>query len=208
MTWEIWSVYAALCLAVSLTPGPAVLFVTSQSAWRGRAAGFAAVLGIESANIAYWTLTALGLAAVIAASQTLFMILKWAGALYLAWLGIQAIAKSFKPADITAPDARLAARHAYRDALIVGLSNPKAMLFFVALMPQFVNPAEPALAQIGVLAATGVAIDATVNSGYALAAGALRRAFSGSGVKRWLDRAIGGVFLSLAAVAALYRRAS
>lgn len=206
MTWEIWGVFAAVALAVSVTPGPAVLFVTSQSAWRGRRAGLAAALGIESSNVVYWTLSALGLAAAIMASQALFMALKWAGALYLAWLGIQAIAGSFKAAGAPAPPARLA-RFAYRDGLIVGLSNPKAMMFFVALLPQFIDPARPALPQIVLLALTGLAIDFTALSGYAFAAGVLRRTLSGSGVKRWFDRAVGGAFLSLAAVAALYRRA-
>lgn len=135
------------------------------------------------------------------------MALKWAGVLYLAWLGFQAIAGTFKPAHSPAPSERLA-RFAYRDGLIVGLSNPKAMLFFVALLPQFIDPSKPAFAQILILALTGLAIDFTTLSGYAFAAGAFRRALAGMRVKRWFDRTVGGAFLSLAAIAALYRRAA
>lgn len=208
MNWHTWSIYVVTYLVVCITPGPAVLFITSQSAWRGRAAGVRAALGIETANVAFWILTALGLAAAIAASQTVFSILKWAGAGYLAWLGIRAIAGSFKREIAEASAPKPAAGRAYRDGLIVGLSNPKAMLFFVALLPQFVTPSANALPQILTLAITSIIVDFSSNAAYALAAGSLRRLLARGNIKRWFDRGIGGVFLSLAAVAALYRRAA
>jgi threonine/homoserine/homoserine lactone efflux protein len=206
MSWETWGVYLAAYAVVCLTPGPAVVFVTSQSAWRGRRAGLAAALGIETSNLAFWMLTLLGLAAVATASHTVFLALKWAGAAYLAWLGVQAIRGSFKAEpEVAAPPP--AAGAAWRDGFVVGMSNPKALMFFVALAPQFIDPSRAAAPQIAVMAATGMLVDFSINSGYALAAGTLRRALSGTGVKRWFDRAVGGLFLSLAAVAALYRRA-
>ncbi len=207
MTVEVWGLYLVAYLLVCVTPGPNVLFVMSQSVWRGRTAGLTAALGIETANVVFWALSALGLAAAIAASQSLFMILKWVGAAYLAWLGIQAIAGSFKPADAHAPNPR-AADNGFRDGLVVGLSNPKALLFFIALLPQFVDPARPALAQILTLALTSVVIDFSTNAAYALAAGAMRRVLARGSVRRWFERCVGGVFLWLAAAAALYRRAA
>jgi threonine/homoserine/homoserine lactone efflux protein len=204
--WETWGVYVAVVTAICVTPGPAVLFVITQASWRGPRAGVAGVLGIETANLVFWTLSAFGLAAMIAASHTAFVALKWAGALYLAWLGIQAIRGSFKP-DSPVEPARVAA-NAFRDGLVVGLSNPKSLLFFLALLPQFVDPSRPALPQIAILAVTGSGIDLTTNTIYALLAGAFRRALAQSRARRWFDRGIGAVFLALAGAAAVLRRAS
>jgi threonine/homoserine/homoserine lactone efflux protein len=206
MTWETWGLYAAVLVVVCVTPGPSVFFVVTQASWRGPRAGVAAVLGIETANLIYWTLSAFGLAAAISASQALFFALKWAGALYLAWLGLQAIAGSFRPAPAAA-DAPRVAKRAFRDGLVVGLSNPKAMLFFVTLLPQFIDPTRTALPQVAALTATGVVVEMTTNSGYALGAGALRKALARSPVRRWFDRTIGAVFLALAGAAAFLRRA-
>ena len=207
MTWETWTLYAAAYLVVSLTPGPAVLFVTSQSAWRGRRAGLAAALGIESANVVFWILTALGLATLITASHAVFLTVKWIGVLYLAWLGYQAIAGSFKARDLVEKPER-AVSNAFRDAFVVGMSNPKALLFFVALVPQFVDPTQAALPQVTILALSGLCIDFSIIAGYALAAGSFRRMLENSAVKRWYDRGVGGLFIGLAALAALYRRAT
>jgi homoserine/homoserine lactone efflux protein len=205
MAWEVWWVFVLTCIVAAVTPGPAVLFVTSQSAWRGRQAGVKAALGIETANIVFWTLSAFGLVAAIAASHTAFLILKWGGVAYLAWLGVRAIAGSFASNGADVSDSPRGSKP-YRDAVIVGLSNPKAMLFFMALLPQFLDTGRAQLQQIIILAATGMTIDLTCNTAYAVLAGGLRRAVTQEGVRRWLERFVGGVFLSLAAVAALYRR--
>jgi threonine/homoserine/homoserine lactone efflux protein len=205
VSWEVWSVYAAVVAVICITPGPAVLFVVSQSGWRGARAGVGAALGIESANSVLWMLAALGLVAVIAASHTVFVTLKWAGAAYLAWLGVQAIRGSFKPA---APliEAR-ASRAAYRDGVVVGMSNPKTLLFFVAFLPQFIDPAAPGYRQIAKLAVTAMGIDLAVLAVYALSAGWLRRVLARAGVRRWFDRGVGAVFLVLAGAAVALRRA-
>jgi threonine/homoserine/homoserine lactone efflux protein len=207
MSWETWGLYVLVTVASCVVPGPNVLFIVTQATWRGPQAGLAAVLGIEAANLVYWTLSALGLAAAIAASQTAFLALKWTGAAYLAWLGFQAIVGSFRPAPASS-EAPLVAAKAFRDGALVGLSNPKSMLFFVMLLPQFIDPARPMLAQIAVLTATGVAVDLAINGGYALFAGVLRRALARSAARRWFDRTAGVVFLGLAGATALLRRAA
>ncbi len=206
MTVQTLTLYILAYLLVSLTPGPAVIFVTSQSVWRGRSAGIKAAFGIETANAIFWVLTSFGLAAAIATSQMLFMTVKWFGVVYLAWLGVKAIRGSFKPAAATAQETT-GANNAWRDGVIVGLSNPKAVLFFVALVPQFIDPAQAALPQIAILAITGVTIDLSIIVIYALAAGELRRVMTRTRVRRWFERSVGGAFLSLALAAALYRRA-
>lgn len=199
--------YIGLVIAISVAPGPNVLFVMTQSAWRGRRAGFFAAAGIETANSLYVLCSAIGLAGLIAASGAAFEIIKWAGAAYLAWLGFQAIRHSFDagdPAPLSTGDASV---KAYRDGLVIGLGNPKTILFFLALFPQFIDPAKPVWTQSLVLGFLGIGIDLIVQVLYATTGGLLSNALSRKAVKRWFERCIGGAFLGLAVAAALVRRA-
>lgn len=200
-------VYIALVLAISLVPGPNVLFVMTQSAWRGPRAGLFAATGVESANLLYVFCSAAGLASLIAASGAMFELIKWAGALYLAWLGVQAIRSSFAPAGAEAISLGDASAKAWRDGVMVGLGNPKTILFFLALLPQFIDPSKPIWLQSLVLGVLGVTIDLMIQLVYIAAGGLLSRILSRSAVKRWFERCIGGAFIALAIAAALVRRA-
>lgn len=199
--------FTGLAVAISVAPGANVLFVMTQSAWRGRRAGFFAAAGIETANSLYVLLSAIGLAGLIAASGAAFEIIKWAGAGYLAWLGFQAIRHSFDPGDPAPLTTGGASAKAYRDGLLIGLGNPKTILFFLALFPQFIDPARPVWTQSLVLGFLGIGIDLIVQVLYATAGGLLANALSRKPVKRWFERCIGGAFMGLAVVAALVRRA-
>ena len=199
--------FTGLAVAISVAPGPNVLFVMTQSAWRGRRAGFFAAAGIETANSLYVLCSAIGLAGLIAASGAAFEIIKWAGAAYLAWLGFQAIRHSFDPGEPAPLSTGEASVKAYRDGLVIGLGNPKTILFFLALFPQFIDPARPVWAQSLVLGFFGIGIDLIVQVLYATAGGMLANALSRKPVKRWFERCIGGAFMGLAVVAALVRRA-
>jgi homoserine/homoserine lactone efflux protein len=199
--------YIALVVAIALAPGPNVLFVMTQSAWRGPQAGLAAAGGIETANSFYVLCSAVGLAGLIAASGAAFEVIKWAGAAYLAWLGFQAIRSSFSTSAPPVLEPGAASAKAFRDGMMVGLGNPKTILFFLALFPQFIDPARPVWLQSLVLGAIGIAIDFGVQVLYALAGGLLSKALSRNAVKRWFERGIGGAFIALSAVAAMARRA-
>lgn len=199
--------YIGLVIAISVAPGPNVLFVMTQSAWRGRRAGFFAAAGIETANSLYVLCSAIGLAGLIAASGAAFEIIKWAGAAYLAWLGFQAIRHSFDAGDPAPLSTGEASVKAYRDGLVIGLGNPKTILFFLALFPQFIDPARPVWTQSLVLGFLGIGIDLIVQVLYATTGGLLANALSRKAVKRWFERCIGGAFLGLAVAAALVRRA-
>jgi homoserine/homoserine lactone efflux protein len=199
---QVWLAYLAVSLPLCLSPGPAVLFTIGQALWRGPQAGIRAVAGIEVANIAYFILSAVGLVALLALSRTAFDILKLVGAAYLIWLGVRAFWGSFKPGELS---PKMSARP-FLDGLIIQIANPKAVLFFVAILPQFVDKAHPVPRQIGVLSATGITLEAIVLTGYSLAAGLLRRSADLSRVRVGLDR-IGGVMLICVGLAtALYRR--
>jgi homoserine/homoserine lactone efflux protein len=199
--------YVALVLAISLAPGPNVLFVMTQSAWRGPRAGLFAAAGIESANLLYVLCSAGGLASIIAASGAAFEIIKWAGAAYLAWLGFQAIRASLRPTEHSPVSTEGESRRAYRDGVVVALGNPKTILFFLALFPQFIDPSRTIWAQALFLGVLGVAIDFLVQLLYIAVGGMLSKALSKGAVKRWFERGVGGAFIGLAVAAALVQRA-
>lgn len=200
--------YIGLVVAISVAPGPNVLFVMTQSAWRGPRAGMFAAAGIETANSLYVLFSAIGLAGLIAASGAAFEIIKWAGAAYLAWLGFQAIRSSFRVSEAAVLSTGEASAKAYRDGMMVGLGNPKTILFFLALFPQFIDPAKTVWSQSLLLGAIAIAIDFVVQIAYTLAGGMLSKALSRTAVKRWFERCIGGAFMGLAVLAALVRRAA
>ena len=202
MTPQVWLAYVAVSIPLCLTPGPAELFTVSQALWRGPQAGIKVAAGIEVANIAYFILSAVGLVAILALSRTAFDVLKLVGAAYLVWLGVRAFWGSFKLGAFSLkPSTR-----PFLDGLIVQIANPKAMLFFGAILPQFVDKTHSVPRQIGVLSVTGITVEAIALTGYSLAAGWLRRSADLARVRMWLDR-IGGVMLVCVGVAtALYRR--
>ena len=195
---------------MSFLPGPSVLFVTAQGAWRGARAGLMAVAGVQTAVFSYFTLTALGLTSLVTTSVAAFLVLKWLGVAYLVYLGATALIGSFQthPENLSVLDSPPAAKgRSYRDGAIVGFGNPKAILYFVALLPQFIDTTQPMGPQVLVLGAVAMSIDIVAQSAYALAGSALSRAVSRPSVRKWVDRGVGGAFLSLAGLAALYRRA-
>jgi threonine/homoserine/homoserine lactone efflux protein len=161
-----------------LTPGPAVLFVVSHGLARGGRASLAANAGILTANAVYFVLSALGLGAVLLASATLFTIVKYAGAAYLVYLGIQTI----RGAGLGLPETggatpEASARRTWLRATALQASNPKALIFFTALLPQFIDTTKPIAVQIAVLGVAGSVIEFVILAGYGyLAAGAARLA--------------------------------
>jgi threonine/homoserine/homoserine lactone efflux protein len=208
MSPETFTAFVTLTTLVSFMPGPAVIFVMSQAAWRGPKAGVGAGLGIQLANAIYFTLSGFGLAGLIAASGTAFTAIKLVGAAYLAWLGVSAFIQSFRKQE-TAPtmgSAAKASRSGFRDGLFVGLGNPKSILYFVALLPQFLDPKQPLWGQIAILGAVAIGIDFTADVVYAFLGGAVSRALNRPKVKRWYERGVGSLFVGLSAVTALYRR--
>ncbi len=199
--------YVGLVLAIAIAPGPNVMFVMTQSAWRGPRAGLFAAAGVETANSVYVLCSAAGLASLIAASGGAFEIIKWAGAAYLVWLGFQAIRSSFNTAATSSLPLGKASARAYCDGLMIGAGNPKTILFFLALFPQFIDPAHTIWMQSLILGAIAVALDFAVQCLYIAIGGMLSQALSRGPVKRWFERGVGGAFMGLAIAATLVHRA-
>lgn len=193
--------FAFVTATVSLLPGPQMVFVMTQAAWRGPRAGAAALAGLQLGNAAWFVMAGLGLGTLALAWPGAFTALTVAGALYLGWLGLQALRHAMRSGgagDIDAPPRR-ASRHALRDSLAVSLSNPKSLVYVLALLPPFVDPARPVAPQLALLAAIAIALDVTVGAVYVAAGGGLSRAMNRPAVRSWLERAVAAIFLALAA---------
>jgi threonine/homoserine/homoserine lactone efflux protein len=165
-------VLAAFLLAsfvLAVTPGPGVVYIVARTLAQGRRAGLASVAGVALGNLGNAAGASIGLAALFSLSLLAFTVVKFAGAAYLVYLGIQTLRRS-------APDSQVAnlqpapVSHIFRDGFFVALLNPKTALFFAAFLPQFMNPSASAVLQSVALGATFVLIAACTDSAYVFAA--------------------------------------
>ena len=188
---------SALILAF---PGPAVIFLVTRSAEQGRAAGVVSLLGVETGTLVYALAAAAGLAGLIAASATAFAALKYVGAVYLLYLGMQRL-RSRGPAPERPAPAR---SRLYASGLTVQLLNPKIAVFFVAFLPQFAPRHGSAVLTMLTLGLTFTVLALLSDGAYVLLAGALgERLRAGGRARRGLDRACGVVYAALGVSAAL-----
>jgi homoserine/homoserine lactone efflux protein len=213
MTFKTWLLFLAMETALSLSPGPAVFYVVSQGARGAMRRTLPAAAGILSANGIYFALSATSLGAIIAASARFFTVAKWVGAAYLIYLGIKALHSansmhSVALADRAAGDADL--RGVYVGALTLQLANPKALLFFLALLPQFIEPAAPVVPQMLILAATSMLPEFCILAGYGWLAHRAVHASTKFGVtgnmNRWLARIEGAGLLGCATLVLNFNR--
>jgi homoserine/homoserine lactone efflux protein len=173
VTWNAWFLFAATETILCLTPGPAVLFVVSYGVARGGKNSLWANAGILTGNTFYFGLSGLGLGAVLLTSYNLFSVVKYVGAAYLIYLGIQTLRETgglaFMGKDSSRP------LKSGREALLRGcalqLANPKALIFFAALLPQFIDPKSAIGLQVAILGITSVIIEFFVLAGYGYLAG-------------------------------------
>jgi len=201
-----WPLYAGFVFAsflLAITPGPAVLYIVTRSLVQGRRTGLASVAGVALGNLGNAVAAAMGLAAVFAVSSLAFTIVKFAGALYLVWLGVQALRAPRVADPAIAPRPASPAR-VFRDGFLVALLNPKTTIFFAAFLPQFMSSASPTIAQTLALALTFIVIAAASDSLYALAAGTVGPSLAGAGGPRTVGRFFAAtVYFGLAAFTAL-----
>jgi threonine/homoserine/homoserine lactone efflux protein len=202
--------FAAAALALLIVPGPSVLYIVTRSASQGRRAGLVSVLGIHTGSVVHVVAAATGLSALLLASATAFEAVKFAGAAYLVWIGItRLLGRGDKDERTSAPPMPM--RRVYGQGLVVNVLNPKTALFFVAFLPQFVDPGRgPLVAQVLVLGLCFIALGLVSDSTYAVVAGTIaprlrQRTGSRSG-PGFGERASGAVFVALGVVAALAHR--
>jgi homoserine/homoserine lactone efflux protein len=177
LTVEAWLLFCATEAVLSFTPGPAVLLVVSLGLSRGGCAGVAGSLGILAANAIYFALSATTLGAILRASWQLFMVVKWLGAAYLVWLGLRMIFSGGpRPESPAQPERpRDSTRRSFWLGFVTQSANPKALLFFTAILPQFIEPRGAVGVQIVVLGVSSVLIELVALTVYVAAASVARR---------------------------------
>ena len=197
---DVLLAFLAAALVFAAMPGPAILYATARTLAQGRAAGLRATLGIAIGGLVHVAAAALGLSALFHAVPPLYAGLKLAGAAYLVWLGIGLLRA---PADLTAPsssDDPPPATRAFRQSILVEVLNPKTALFFLAFLPQFVDPAAafPVPVQFFILGCIVTAIFGLADLVAVFFAAALARRLRTSGrATRWANRAGGALLVGL-----------
>jgi threonine/homoserine/homoserine lactone efflux protein len=208
MSLEAWLAFAAASAIMLAIPGPTILLVVSYALGLGRKTALATVTGVALGDFTAMTASLFGLGAVLAASATLFTVLKWIGGAYLIWLGIK-LWRAPVMSEPMADNDNLPEKKSIRvflHAYVVTALNPKSIVFFVAFVPQFLNPALPFFGQMLIMEATFLVL-ATINaSTYALAANAARGLIRKASIQRAVNRTGGTLLIAAGAVTAGYRR--
>ena len=185
--------FAASAAALVLIPGPNLVFIITRSIEAGRRAGLASMVGVETATLVHVTAAAVGLSALLASSAVAFETVRWAGVAYLVYLGVRAL-RSDESAELPRPAGL---RRSFAEGVLVNLLNPKVAVFFLAFLPQFVDPEQgSAGVQVLVLGAVFMVIASLLDLVYVFAAGLIGQRLRGG------RRFAGGVYLALAVLAA------
>ena len=202
------ALFVGAALLLLVVPGPAVLYIVTQSVSYGRRAGLASVAGITTGTLVHIAAATVGLSALLASSALAFDVVKYLGAAYLIVVGVRRLAGWERASGARARDARDLGR-LYRQGIVVNTLNPKTALFFLAFLPQFVDTHARVAPQVALLGLTFATIAFTSDCLYALLAdllaGRLRRTGRGARIRRW---APGGIFVALGVTAAAARRAT
>lgn len=192
MAWDRLLLFITVELIFSLTPGPTVMMITAYGFRGGLRDALAAICGTQTGNAIWYAASVAGLGALVLAWPLAFTVIRLAGAAYLVWLGVSEIRASFHAAGGPAP--RLT-RRPYVQALLTQLGNPKALLFFAALVPQFIDTAHPLAPQYVLMFLVTFIGESAVLGGYGWLAAMGGRAAAGHGV--WRERISGAVLIGL-----------
>ena len=202
MAPSVWIAFVFVALAVSILPGPAVVAIVSTSLRSGFTAALRTNAGILTGDALFVAAAASGLGALLIASHALFAAIRWLGIAYLAYLGVRAFVGR---GTVYAEGTSERGDGAFRLGLTTQLANPKIMLFFASLLPQFVDPRGPVVLQFVVLGLTFIVSDAIVFVGYAALAHQARRFLRSPRAARVTSRATGVAMIGAATALALER---
>ena len=200
-----YALFAGMMAVFAMTPGPANLFAIATGIRGGHAAALRGMVGMNAATLVWLAAAALGLGALVAAFPHVFHLLALVGGAYVAWLGLKSLwaAAPDTPALDLTRGADIAS--ALRDGFAVQLSNPKAVVFFTAILPPFIDPARPVLPQLTLLGVTMIAMDVIAMSFYGLAGGTLAKTLTRPIARRAFSAFV-GVLLLIAAALIVFRR--
>jgi len=208
MNMELWIPFALASTLILIIPGPTIILVISQAVTHGRRSVVPLVIGVILGDLTAMTLSLLGLGALMATSAALFTVFKWVGALYLIYLGIKLWKLNAENNSVQYNTKNTSARSLLKSSFIVTALNPKGIAFFVAFLPQFVDPLKPAFSQLTLLGGTFLLL-ATINSAlYAIFAGQLGDQMKKKKIRKWFNRCGGSALVGAGIFTAAMQRST
>ncbi|SRR5690606_558589 len=206
--WTTLITYVAIVLGFVFIPGPATLLTVARATTSGTRVGVATGAGIAAGDVIHTAMAIIGISALIAASATLFSIVKYLGAAYLVYLGIQAILAKTTSQPTTAGALPVTAQKAFRQAILAEVLNPKTALFFLAFLPQFVHPENGSVSlQLTTLGIIFVLLGLVSTLVFAIGAGGLGKFLRRNpAVLKWQGKVVGGIYCALGVRLALQER--
>lgn len=208
MNLESFIPFVLATTLILIIPGPTIILVISQAVSHGRKSVVPLVAGVLMGDLTAMTLSLLGLGALMAASAAMFSIFKWIGAMYLFYLGIKLWRANPDAETMQKKSTSMSSRSLFRSSFIVTALNPKGIAFFVAFLPQFLDPQLPAQFQLPLLGGTFLVL-ATLNAAmYALFAGQLREFMQNGRVRKWFNRCGGGALVGAGLITAGLKNSS
>jgi threonine/homoserine/homoserine lactone efflux protein len=205
---ELWIPFVLASILILVIPGPTIILVISQAATHGRRSVIPLVAGVLLGDFTAMTLSLLGLGALLAASATLFTIFKWLGALYLIYLGIMLWKQNTEKKRIRSSTKNTPSLLLLRSSFIVTALNPKGIAFFVAFLPQFIDPTKPVFSQLALLGGTFLFLAAINASLYALFASRLSEHIQRETTRKWFNRCGGSALIGAGIFTAGVQRSS
>ncbi len=206
MDLSVWVTYFVAAIILSLSPGPGVFSSISSGLHHGFRLGLWNGVGMQIANVFFVVVVAFGLGTILLASETLFTAVKWLGVIYLVYLGVVTWRAAPRGFEEDRDDEAHAPREVFMRGFWVNATNPKGIIFFAAILPQFIDVAKPQLAQYAILAATTFAVDLVIMTGYTALAAKVLRVMRDPRQLRWVNRGIGGAFVAAGVALAGFRR--
>ncbi|MCG9685060.1 homoserine/homoserine lactone efflux protein [Vibrio sp. Isolate23] len=201
MDMHVWLAYVVTAVVFSLAPGSGTVNSISNGLSYGTRKSLSAIAGLQIGLALHIVLVGAGIGALVAQSATAFTVIKWVGAAYLVWLGIQKWRDTSGLATATEGQS-LSGKTLMRNAVLINLTNPKSIVFLVALFPQFIDPAKDQLTQLVVLGVTTVVIDSIVMLGYTSLASQLGRFIRSDKIMSKINKVFGSMFVGCGALLA------
>ncbi len=194
-----WATFLTAAVLLNLSPGPDMAFILGQTAKRGVRSGFSAMFGIWTGAFIHVIFAALGLSVILATSAVAFSAVKWIGAAYLIWLGIQALRSDGTNISVNGQGSPKRLMKIFQQGVLVAVLNPKVAIFFLAFLPQFVEVgAGPVSAQLFLHGFLIIVVAAFIEPPLILIGGKLTGYLSKNiQVSRWMDRGLGALFVGL-----------
>ena len=205
MELSVWLTYLATTIVLSVTPGPGVFSSVASGLDHGFRRGIWNGVGMQVANLILAALVSFGLGAILLASETAFAVVKWLGVAYLVYLGV--VTWRAEPQSFARQmDTMRTPWEIFLRGFLVSIINPKGIIFFAAILPQFIDTARAQLVQYAILTATTFTVDVFVMAGYTAAAARVVRVMRNAEGLRWINRGLGGLFVAAGVALAGWRR--